>query len=237
MPVLRAGWSTQAFVHWPFRPDQVQALLPEGLEVDTYEDTAWVSLTPFVMADVRTPGLPASARGLPTFAETRLRTYVRTSDGRDGLWFLSIEVGCPLMLAARAFGAPYRLGRLRTSRDLTAVSYAGARWSGGASYRLVVRPGEPIRPAERDVWLTSRWRAYTCRFGRIWETPVEHEPWPLYEATVDAVEETLTTAAGLTAPGAEPLAHFSPGVRHVRLGRPRPCTAEVGRGSARERSR
>ncbi|MFF7840536.1 YqjF family protein [Streptomyces ossamyceticus] len=237
MPVLRAGWATQAFVHWPFRPDQVQALLPEGLEVDTYEDTAWVSLTPFVMADVRTPGLPASARGLPTFAETNLRTYVRTPDGRDGLWFLSIEVGCPLMLAARAFGAPYRLGRLRTSRDLTAVSYAGARWSGGASYRLVVRPGEPIRPAERDVWLTSRWRAYTSRFGRIWETPVEHEPWPLCEATVDAVEETLTTAAGLPAPGAEPLAHFSPGVRHVRLGRPRPCTAEVGRGGARERSR
>ncbi|PIM66110.1 hypothetical protein CTU88_44975, partial [Streptomyces sp. JV178] len=152
MPVLRAGWSTQAFVHWPFRPDQVQALLPEGLEVDTYEDTAWVSLTPFVMADVRTPGLPASTRGLPTFAETNLRTYVRTPDGRDGLWFLSLEVGCPLMLAARAFGAPYRLGRLRMSRDLTAVSYAGTRWSGGASYRLVVRPGEPIRPAERDVW-------------------------------------------------------------------------------------
>jgi uncharacterized protein YqjF (DUF2071 family) len=223
VPAFRAGWLRQTFVHWPFPPGDVQALLPEELVVDEYEGAAWVSLTPFVMADVRPPGVPAGVPGLPTFAETNLRTYVRHRNGRDGLWFLSIEVACPLMLAARAVGAPYNPGTLRVSGNGDAVSYAGSRWVGGASYHLVVRSGDPIRPSERDVWLTSRWRAYTRRLGRLWETPVEHEPWPLTEATVDVLDETLTTAAGLPAPTAEPLVHFSEGVRHVRLGVSRPC--------------
>ncbi|MFG2466108.1 YqjF family protein [Streptomyces canus] len=227
LPALRAGWLTQTFVHWPFPPEAVQALLPGGLVVDEYEGAAWVGFTPFVMADVRPPGVPASLPGLPTFAETNLRTYVRHRDGRDGLWFLSIEVAFPPMVAARAIGAPYNPGTLRVSTDGDTVSYSGSRWIGDASYRLVVRPGDPIEPTERDVWLTSRWRAYTRRLGMLWETPVEHEPWPLATAGVDVLEETLTAAAGLReAPLGEPLVHFSEGVRCVRLGPSRPCVPE-----------
>ncbi|MGW7619972.1 YqjF family protein [Streptomyces antimycoticus] len=222
LPALRAGWLTQTFAHWPFRPDQVQSLVPEGLVVDTYEGAAWVSLTPFVMAHVRPPGIPAAMPGLPTFAETNLRTYVRRPGGRDGLWFLSIEVACPLMVGARAVGAPYNPGRLSVSRKGGAISYVGSRWGGAPSYHLAVRPGEPMTPTDRDIWLTSRWRAYTRRLGALWETPVEHEPWPLSDATVDVLEETLTTAGGLPPPLAEPVVHFSQGVSHVRLGIPRP---------------
>ncbi|MCF0078182.1 YqjF family protein [Streptomyces lomondensis] len=222
LPAVRAGWLTQTFVHWAYPPETVRALLPDGLSVDEYDGAAWVGLTPFVMADVRPHGVPAALPGLPTFAETNLRTYVRHRDGRDGLWFLTIEVACPLMLAARAIGAPYHQGTLRVSTDGGTVAYGGSRGTGRPSYRLVVRPGAPIEPAERDVWLTSRWRAYT-RLGLLWETPVEHEPWPLAEARADVLEETLTTAVGLPAPGGEPVVHFSEGVRDVRLGPSRPC--------------
>ncbi|MFF1306336.1 YqjF family protein [Streptomyces sp. NPDC058307] len=222
VPALRARWLRQTFVHWPFRPEDVQALLPPGLVVDQYDGAAWVGFTPFVMADVRPPGVPASAPWLPTFAETNLRTYVRREDGRDGIWFLSIEVACPLMLAARAVGAPYTLGDLRVTTDGDTVSYTGSRGAGRVSYRLDVRPGEPLQPTERDVWLTSRWRAYTRQLGVVLETPVEHEPWPLAGAAVDVLEETLTAAVGLPAPLDEPVVHYSPGVRHVRLGPSRP---------------
>jgi uncharacterized protein len=46
-PVLKAGWLRQTFLHWPFRPADVQVLLPPGLLVDEYDGMAWVSLTPF----------------------------------------------------------------------------------------------------------------------------------------------------------------------------------------------
>ncbi|MET7733157.1 DUF2071 domain-containing protein [Streptomyces sp. NPDC005402] len=222
VPVLRARWLRQTFVHWPFRPADVQALLPPGLVVDEYDGAAWVGFTPFVMADVRPAGVSSAVPGLPTFAETNLRTYVCREDGRDGIWFLSIEVANPLMLAARAVGAPYTPAHLRVTTDGDTVSYAGSRGKGRVSYRLDVRPGDPVQPTERDVWLTSRWRAYTRRLGILLETPVEHEPWPLADAAVDVLKETLTAAAGLPAPLDEPVVHFSPGVEHVRLGPSRP---------------
>ncbi|MFF3342779.1 DUF2071 domain-containing protein [Streptomyces flavidovirens] len=44
---LRVGWLTQTFVHWHFRPEAVQALVPEELVVDECEEVARVGLTPF----------------------------------------------------------------------------------------------------------------------------------------------------------------------------------------------
>ncbi|MFI6360782.1 YqjF family protein [Streptomyces sp. NPDC050743] len=178
-----------------------------------------VSLTPFVMAGARPPGVPAA---LPSFAETNLRTYVRARDGRDGLWFLTLEVSSPVMLAARLIGAPYHLGHLTLSRAGDVVTYAGARGHGGRSYRVVVLPGEPVQPSPRDVWLTSRWRAFTRGCGVLWQTPVEHEPWPLRAARLDDLQETLTREAGLPPPAQEPLVHFSDGVHKVRFGVSRP---------------
>ncbi|MER6028794.1 DUF2071 domain-containing protein [Streptomyces sp. NPDC001851] len=222
VPELCARWQTQTFLHWAYPPEEVRRLLPDGLVVDTYEGSAWVSLTPFVMADVRPPGFPAA---LPAFEETNLRTYVRGPDGREGLWFLSIEVSAPVMLAARAIGAPYHLGRLALSRREDVQAYTGTRRGGGPRYRVAVRPGEPIRPTHRDVWLTSRWRCFSRRLGMLWETPVEHEPWPLREAHLVDVEETLVSAAGLPPPAAQPLLHFSEGVHGVRFGLSRPVRA------------
>lgn len=234
LPVLCGGWLTQTFVHLAYPPDQVQRLLPEVLAVDTHERWAWVSLTPFVMAGVRPPGLPAA---LPSFEETNLRTYVHGPDGRDGLWFLSIDVNCAVMLAARTVGAPYHLAQLTLSRGGDVLTYIGSRERGGPRYRVVARPGEPVRPTRRDVWLTSRWRAYTRRSGVLWQTPVEHEPWPLRAARLEGFEETLTLAAGLPPPAQEPLVHFSHGVRSAlaspaRCGRLRGGRDEPGAGSA-----
>ncbi|MBL1086916.1 DUF2071 domain-containing protein [Streptomyces actinomycinicus] len=226
VPALHADWLTQAFVHWAYPPDQVQRLLPDELVVDTFDGAAWVTLTPFVMADAHPPGSPAA---LPAFRETNLRTYVRDRDGRAGLWFLSAEVSSPVMLAARAVGMPYHLGRLELTRDGEVLAYTGARRGSGPRYHVTVRTGGPLRPDRRDVWLTSRWRAFTRQLGMIWETPVEHAPWPLREAHLERAEETLTRAAGLPPPGTEPLAHFSDGLPKVRLGISHPVRPVHGR--------
>jgi hypothetical protein len=225
-PVLKAGWLKVTFVHWPYRPVDVQRILPRGLLVDEYDDAAWVSLTPLLMAGVRPAGVPVEP-GVTTFPETNLRTYVRRPNGRDGVWFLSLEVASAVMLAARyAVGAPYHLGDLSVSEHGGTVVYAGARRGGEPSYHLVVRPGDRIQPSDRDIWLTSRWRGYTRRFGILFETPVEHEPWPLSGGSIEQFSETLLSSAGLPAPGDEPVVHFSEGVRDVRLGASRPLLRE-----------
>ncbi|MFD8913312.1 YqjF family protein [Streptomyces sp. NPDC059575] len=230
VPVMRARWRTLTFVHWPMDPEAVQALLPEELTVDRYDGTAWVTLTLFLMADVRLLGMPSALPALPDFPQTNLRTYVRHRGGRDGLWLFSVDVGCPAMWAARVIGAPYHPASVELRRSGDTVVYSGSRWTGGVRYRMAVRPGDPIELTERDHWLVSRWRAYTRRAGLLWENPVEHEPWPLNSATIEALEENLTAAAGLPAPLGEPVVHFSRPVRDVRLGVARPV-----RGAGRSR--
>jgi uncharacterized protein YqjF (DUF2071 family) len=108
-----------------------------------------VSLTPFVMTDVRPAFLPALqvTRRLTTFPETNLRTYVRGPDGRDGLWFLSVEAASAAMsLIIRAgTGAPYHRGDLSVTEHGAMLAYAGRRRGGEPAYLLRIRPGALAR--------------------------------------------------------------------------------------------
>lgn len=218
-PVLLSKWLTVTFVHWPVEPSIVQALLPPGLTVDQWDDRAWLTLAPFRMVDVGPPG-PPSLRRL-AFAETNFRTYVRASNGRDGIYFFRIEAVSALMTFSSrlAAGIPYRLGDLSVVEQAGLVSYGGALRDGSCSYRIDVRPGQRLlEPAPLDVWLTGRWRAYSWHLGRLLETPVEHEPWPLSAATVEGMHETLSASFSLPVARTDRVVHCSEGVSDVRLG-------------------
>lgn len=214
-------WRHVAFLHWAYEPEVVQRLLPPGLSVDVIDGRAWVGLTPFSVEGFRVPGLPALPL-VSRFPETNLRTYVRAPNGADGLWFLSIDVASLLMVvgARLPLGVPYLPADMRVEAGQTIV-YESRRLIGDADHRIEVRPGEPAdHLAERDALLIGRWRAYTRRAGRLLEVPVEHEPWPVHAATLVALDESVTRAAGLPPPEGAPLVHYAPGVS-ARLGLPR----------------
>ena len=220
-PVSFQGWSSLTFLHWPYPAETVQRLLPDRVEVDTFDGTAWVSVTPFLMTAFRLGPLPPLGP-LSTFPETNVRTYVTGPDGRDGLWFLSLDADClPTVVGASlVYGVPYRWAEMSVEgRD--EVRYRSRRRRGNrpAGHDITVRPGAPREPSALEDWLTGRWRAYTTVAGRPAVASVQHEPWPLYDVEVLALEESLVETAGLPAPQGEPLAGWSPGVR-VRLGHP-----------------
>ena len=79
----------------------------------------------------------------------------------------------------------------------------------------------PSMPPPADSFLTARWRLYTLIAGRLMQARVQHAPWPLQEAGVSALDQSLLKAAGLPAPRRGPLVHFSPGVE-VLVGPPLP---------------
>lgn len=226
IPLLRQAWRTVTFVHWRYARSQLQPMMPPGLTVDERDGSAWVTLTPLLMQDVRLAGTPPVPR-LSTFPETNLRTYVRGPDGREGIWFFSLDAAAAwITVGARLLlGAPYFLAALAIDAG-DGVRYAGARLSRRRpSCRLQVRPGPPVEPDGLEVWLTHQWRAYTRHAGMLLELPVRHEPWPLRAATVTGLAESLTAAAGLPAPPAPALVHYSEGVAEVAFGPARPVRA------------
>lgn len=222
-PVSCQGWTALTFLHWRYPAEVVQRLLPGRAEVDTFEGWAWVSLTPFLMTDFRLGSLP-SLGPLSTFPETNLRTYVRGPDGRDGLWFLSLEADClPTVLAASAlYGVPYRWAEMSVERR-DVVRYRSRRRAPArpVGHDISVRPGQARQPSPLEDWLTGRWRAFTTVAGRMAAASVQHDPWPLHDVEIVSLEQSLVEATGLPTPEGDPLAQWSPGVQ-VRLGHPWP---------------
>jgi uncharacterized protein len=223
VPLLRQAWCKVSFLHWRYQAAVLQTMLPAGLTVDECDGSAWVSLIPLQMRDVRISGLPP-VPVLSDFPETNLRTYVRGPDGKQGIWFFSLDAASTwITVGARlALGAPYFRSRLSIS-DGAGIRYAGRRpGPRHARYQLNVRPGSALEPGELDIWLTHQWRAYTRHAGLLLEIPVRHEPWPLRNLTVSKLEQSLTVAAGLPGPGDPALAHYSDGVTGVAFGAARP---------------
>ena len=107
-PVMLQGWYNLTALHWQYEPSVIQALLPSGFTVDTFDDAAWVGLIPFHMRRIRVPRTPALGP-LSTFPETNVRTYIRDENGRRGVWFFSLDVSriLPALVARVTYGLPY----------------------------------------------------------------------------------------------------------------------------------
>lgn len=225
--VMTQTWADLAYIHFDYDPAEVQALLPPGLDVDVFEGRAWVGLIPFSMRKVGVPRLPAVPY-LGSFPEINVRTYV-TRGGIPGVWFFSLDVNrlLPALVARLSYRLPYCWGsasHVVEGRSLTTRVHR--RWPrGSADTAIEMTIGDPVdEPTDFDHWSSARWGLYSRGFGdRLMYAPVDHPRWSLYSATLDRLDDTLVTAAGLSAPSGEPRCLFSPGVP-VRIGVPRRVT-------------
>jgi uncharacterized protein len=211
LPVIRQLWREVGFLHWAFDPSVVQRLLPPHLVVDTYDGAAWVSIVCF--STTCSVAGPVPLPGPRRFPETNVRTYVRGSEGGDGLYFFSLDVtNRANVIMGRATGLRYRLGDMEI-RVGDRWWYRGTRrGDSSASYDITIepRPGDAGSPLE--IFLTGRWSGYAQLDGHLVRYDVEHQRWPLRQAVVIDCEQTLFPAEGLPQPTTEPLAHVSTGV-------------------------
>src|SRR5215210_331254 len=92
--LIRMRWLDLLFAHWPVAPAPLERLIPPQLELERFEDRAWLGIVPFTMDDVAPRGVPTLGR-FGTFPELNVRTYVRRRDrpADRGVWFLSLDAG------------------------------------------------------------------------------------------------------------------------------------------------
>ena len=224
-PVMLHEWCNLTFLHWRYQPSVVQRLLPLGLEVGTFDRSAWVGLVPFEM--VVTPPTRHEVPWLSRFPETNVRTYVRAADGSTGVWFLSLDAArlAAVVTARSTYRLPYYWSAMSVRSKPLRVQYRSKRrWPGrrGARSAVTVDIGAPFGDDELgalDHWLTARFRLYAATRGGIRTARAAHPPWPLYRADVVHLDDELVVAAGLPAPIGDPLVHWSPGVA-VDIGLP-----------------
>ena len=218
--LMRQRWDDVSFLHWDVDPTTAQSLLPPGLDVDTHDGRAWVGLVPFQMRGIAPVGLP-SVPYLGTFPETNVRTYVKTRDGRRGVWFSSLESSrlLPVAVARAVYALPYFHASMHIERQGRTIRYSSLRrWPGprGVGGTVTVEVGAPLEEVgPLEEFLTSRWRLFTVRRGRLYTAEVRHEPWPLHRASARHFDTSLIRAAGFPEPSGPPHVLYSPRV-HVR---------------------
>lgn len=215
------SWRWLAFLHWRYEPEVIRRLVPKQLTLDTFDDGAWVGLTPFLLRNLRPPRLPALP-WISQFPETNVRTYVRGPDGERGVWFFNLEAArLAAVVGARSlYRLPYRWARMRVRRNEDIVEYESQRnWPFGTAHTsIAIQTGESIAAGNFDNFLTARFRLYALAFGRLAFAQIEHVPWPLQEARVMRLEQDLIEQSGVPSPRGEPTVHFSENI-DVRIGR------------------
>ncbi len=218
-------WHDLLFAHWPVPAAALRPLVPESLDIETFDGDAWIGIVPFRMAGVRLrrwPPVPGTVR----FPELNVRTYVVPGAGsaagehRPGVWFFSLDAASNLVVrVARAwYGLPYHRARMRAEPVLAGrehIRYTSARAGsprGQAELDVTYGPAGPTYRSHAGTlehFLTERYCIYALRAGRLHAADVHHVPWPLQPAEAAFRTNTMTVPLGVQLPDTPPLLHYA----------------------------
>lgn len=220
LPLMYQSWLKLLFIHWHLPPEALQPHIPAALTLDTFDNRAWISITPFAvqLRPVFSPPLP----WLGSFHEINLRTYVHYR-GVPGIWFFSLDADRLLaVLSARiAYRLPYRWARISMiEEEGGALSCVSHRHSGPhAEFAARWEPGAvsgKAAPESLEFFLVERYCLYTYEKGQLFRGRIFHEPWTLQEAVLKDCRSTMLQAHGLRVAGSEPRVHYS-AAQHVAV--------------------
>jgi uncharacterized protein YqjF (DUF2071 family) len=194
-------WQNLLFAHWRVPHDVLRPHVPERLELEEYDGSAWIGLTPFRIAGLRLRGAPPLPL-LSSFLELNCRTYVRVGD-RPGIWFFSLDASsrAAVVAARRAYRLPYRNAHIEASGDRFRADTEG-NGSFRARYHGVGMPA-PANDATLEHFLAERYCLYACE-GEM-RAEIHHAPWPLQRAEAEVEHRGI---APVELEG-EPLCHYA----------------------------
>jgi uncharacterized protein len=213
--VMAQSWHDLLFAHWPVDAATLRQLIPPQLQIDTFEERAWLAVVPFRMTGVRLRGTP-SVPWLSAFPELNVRTYV-TCGGKPGVWFFSLDAASSLAVAiARAwFHLPYFRGRMSCGEREGWIHYRSERAHGRVPAALLKGRYRPVgdafspQPGTIEHFLTERYCLYTIDArSQIIRGEIHHPPWPLQPAEAEFARNSMTEPLGI-AVTPHPLLHFA----------------------------
>lgn len=211
---MKQRWHDLLFAHWPLAPEKLRQLVPQELELDLFDATAYVAIAPFWMSGVRgrvAPPLPFFYK----FCELNVRTYVRYK-GIPGVYFFSLDAASlPAVVGARAvYKLPYRHAAMvvRSAGDSFEYTSSRLQMPRPANFLATYAPVAEPRVREKgslEYFLTERYCLYTVDRGQVLRAYIHHRPWPLQDADAEFYKNSMAEAAGIELPETKPLLHFS----------------------------
>ena len=201
---MEQNWEKVLFLHWPFEPSIVRPLVPPDLEIDTWDNAAWIGITPFALTGLRLYPMPAIP-GLSSFDELNIRKYVH-HNGKHGIFFLSLDASKLLpALAARIFyQLPYFAAEIKLTENEDGYQFSSTRTLNPSTrFEASWKRGVRLRAPDTEslaFFLIERYCFFTTFERQVSMTRAYHSPWILEEAQLEHYEATLLAASGLPGP-------------------------------------
>jgi len=193
-------WHHLSLLHWEVDPAPLIPYIPDGLELDLFENKAYVSVIPFMMVVVR-PRLAVSISGISTFPEFNIRTYVKHK-GKAGVFFLTLDaqsrISC--MYAPYFYGLPYRYAKGRLDIHGSSYSWMSKRVKGGQEIiGSCIGIGNTMlaKSDSLDEFLFERSCLYTLLNNKLCIAYTHHNSWMFRKGKADLIPNTLTESYDL----------------------------------------
>lgn len=188
---LTAEWRYLVMLNYSVEPDLLRPFLPQGTELDSWQDQTFVSIVGFMFLNTRVLGLPIP--GHINFEELNLRFYVRRlgpEGWRRGVVFIkelvprwAIATTARLVYNENYVSLPMR-HEIESGEAKTAVTYQW-RWQNKWHSVQIEAKGQPqpLQPGSQAEFITEHYWGYARqRDGGTVEYQVEHPPWNVWQA-------------------------------------------------------
>jgi hypothetical protein len=239
-------WNDLLLAHWPIPATAIAPLLPEDLQVDTFQGSAWLGAVPFWTDRIKLHSMPPIP-GINLCPGLNLRTFVYDQRTRtSGIYNFSIDANSLLATALGRFHhqpchwAETRLEQ-RSEREFafysrrklvkTPVLFQAQYCGLGPSHKSA-----ECRSGSFEHFMLERYCLFSSnRRGQLLRSNLHLITWPLEEARAVIERNDLAAAAGIPQPQEEPVLHYMrrlaiyiwPAVRVRPIAATRPVTVPV----------
>jgi uncharacterized protein len=212
--IMTQTWNHVLFAHWPISVESIREKIPDQLEIDMYDQKAWIGILPFYLNHLRLRNLPPIPLS-SAFPELNVRTYV-TYKGIPGIYFFSLDADHQLaVLSARTFfHLPYYYAKMEIILNKDEIKFKSTRKNSNQNAEMVARyhpVSKRYHPQKEtmEYWLTERYRFYTTHKGDLYYEDIHHLPWSLQKAEAEFSKNTLLSALDIDVINTSPLLHYS----------------------------
>lgn len=184
---LSARWENLLLVTYKVSPEMIAEYIPRGLEPDTINGNAFVSLVAFDFLDTKVKGMKIPFH--VNFPEINLRAYVKNKDKRGVIFIREFVPRFFISFIANTlYNEKYRSAPMKSSIITNGnISVEHVLKLGGKEYSITAQAeNNPYMPGEASTehfFKEHEWGFGTNRAGQPLMYRVEHPFWDVYPIT------------------------------------------------------
>ncbi len=210
--LMTQEWHDVLFLHWPVSPELVRKHIPAEMELDLYNNMAWIGFVYFKVKGNR-PRFILPIPGVQAYLELNVRTYV-TYKGRKGIHAFCLDVNNSLIVKLTTFGnfLPYRHAKLALKRQKKKFTYSRLGEENRAPETFTTTfevVSKTIESNQFEQWLTERYHLWTKTKNHLLRLDTCHSPWMLQQVTGTIHENTMVPFLQSNFQTESPVAHYS----------------------------